>query len=62
MDTCGLFPVQTPQGHKFFWTVLDNGSNIGSTSLISKKNHAVKAFKQITNIWETKSGNKVIAV
>jgi hypothetical protein len=62
MDTCGPFPVQTPQGHKFFWTVLDDASNIGSTSLISKKNHAVKAFKQITNIWETKSGNKVIAV
>ena len=44
MDTCGPFPVATPNGKKYFNTVLDDCSNFGFTTLVAHKSEAVDSY------------------
>ncbi|KAF5376297.1 hypothetical protein D9615_008558 [Tricholomella constricta] len=59
MDTCGPFPVQTPQGHTLFHSILDDFSNFGSTRLLTHKDATTSHYKDTEAAWELKSGNRV---
>jgi len=44
MNTCGPFPITTPNGKKYFNTVLDDCSNFGFTALVAHKSKAVDSY------------------
>ena len=56
MDTCGPFPILTPQKTAYFWTILDDASNFGHTSLLTAKSDAFPAYHAVEASWELKSG------
>jgi hypothetical protein len=59
MDTCGPFPTLTPQKTAYFWTILDDASNFGHTSLLATKSDAFPAYRSVEASWELKSGRRV---
>jgi Reverse transcriptase (RNA-dependent DNA polymerase) len=44
MDLCGPYPVQTPDGKKHFYVILDDHSNFGFLHLLRLKNEAFTAY------------------
>jgi hypothetical protein len=62
MDTCGPFPVLTPQRTSLFWTILDDASNYGHTALLAHKSDAFSAYLPVEASWELKSGHRVRAI
>ena len=62
MDTCGPFPVLTPQKTSLFWTILDDASNYGHTALLAHKSDAFSAYLPVEASWELKSGHRVRAI
>ena len=59
MDTCGPFPILIPQKTAYFWTILDDASNFGHTSLLAAKSDAFPAYRAVEASWELKSGCQV---
>ena len=62
MDTCGPFPTLTLQKTSYFWTILDDPSNFGHTSLLAAKSDAFSAYRSIAASWELKSGCHVCII
>ncbi|GLB34019.1 hypothetical protein LshimejAT787_0109030 [Lyophyllum shimeji] len=62
IDTCGPFPVSTPQKKRYFFSMLDDCSNWGVTDLMAHKNEAFLIYKSTEAAWELQSGNPVRAV
>jgi len=62
MDTCGPFPVLTPHKKSSFWEILNDKSNYGHVELLSAKSDVYSAYTKVGALWETKSGNCVLAV
>jgi len=62
MDSCGPFPVLTPQKKSSFWAILDDKSNYGHVELLAAKNDVFPAYCKVESLWEAKSGNCVVAV
>jgi hypothetical protein len=44
MDLCGPYPVQTPDGKRYFFVILDDHSNWGFTHLLRLKNDAYTSY------------------
>jgi hypothetical protein len=62
MDICGPFPVTTPHGKHYFFPILDDFINFAATTLLSKKDEALVAFKVVKARWEKTTGHKLCCV
>jgi len=60
--TCGPFPVKMLHKKSFFWGLLNNKSNFGHVVLLSVKSDIFPDYKKVEALWETKSGNRVVAI
>lgn len=61
-DTCGPFPVQTPNKQRFFFVLLDDCSNYAGLELMVKKDEALAIWRKETARWENISGQRVKAI
>ena len=62
IDTCGPFPTLTPKKEAFFTIFLNDTSNYGITTLLTTKNGAFPAWKNVESSWELASGNCIKAI
>ena len=62
IDTCGPFPTLTPRKEAYFTAFLDDASNFGSIALLTSKDKAYPAWRQIEASWTLKAGNPVQTV
>ena len=62
IDTCGPFPTLTPKKEAYFIIFLDDASNYGATTLLSRKSDAFKAWKRVEASWELITGNRIKGV
>ena len=62
IDTCGPFPTLTPRKEAYFTIFLDDASNYGVTTLLTRKDSVFPAWKKVEASWELLSGNHIKAV
>jgi len=62
IDICGPFPTATPNGKKYFLSILDDCSNGGFTSLLAARSDAYPAYLEVEAHLELISGHKVLTV
>ena len=62
MDLCGLYPVQTPDGKRHFFVILDDYTNFGFIHLLRLRSEAHPSFCQTEARLFRSQGVKVVAV
>ena len=61
MDICGPFPVATPSGRLYFFSILDDTSNIGFTALLRSRVDAFPFYKNTEAYLERVTSRQVKA-
>jgi hypothetical protein len=59
MDLCGPYPIQTPDGKRHFYVILDDHSNFGFLHLLRLKSEAFPAYRR-TEAFIGRSCNKPV--
>ncbi|KAJ3486618.1 hypothetical protein NLJ89_g11795 [Agrocybe chaxingu] len=62
LDICGPYPVKTPHSEQYFFSVLDDRSNFGFTSLLKDRAAAFRFFKTCEAFLLRTAGYKVKTV
>jgi hypothetical protein len=62
MDLCGPYPVQTPDGKRHFYVILNDHSNFGFLHLLHLKNEVLPAYCRTEALIKWSCGKLIIAV